>query len=104
MRTVSDFRVKYEAALQGLFVQSLGVLSADGLITLQRVMQDGTKIRAKASADSCRGKERVKQALEQAREQVAAVGVLSEEETSRRMAKARQRAVQERLGAVGAGA
>ncbi len=41
--TLSDFRVKHEAVLQELFVQSLGVLSADGLITLQRVMQDGTK-------------------------------------------------------------
>ena len=47
--TLSDFRVKHEEALQGLFVQVLGLLSADGLITLERVMQDGTKIRAKAA-------------------------------------------------------
>jgi len=94
--TLSDFRVKHEAALQGLFVQVLGLLSADGLVTLQRVMQDGTKIRAKAAADSFRRKERVEQALQQAREQVAAVGAMSEEETSRRMAKARQRAARER--------
>ena len=94
--TLTDFRVKHEAALEGLFVQSLGVLSADGLITLQRVMQDGTKIRANAAADSFRRKERVEQALRQAREQVEAVGGLSEEETSRRMTKARQRAARER--------
>ena len=94
--TLSDFRVKHEAALEGLFVQVLGLLSADGLITLERVMQDGTKIRANAAQDSFRRKERVEQALEQAREQVAAVGALSEEETSRRMAKARKRAVQKR--------
>jgi transposase len=94
--TLSDFRVKHEAALHGLFVQVLGLLSADGLITLERVMQDGTKIRANAAADSFRRKDRVQQALEQAREQVAAVGALSEEETSRRMAKARQRAARER--------
>jgi transposase len=54
--TLSDFRVKHEAVLQGLFVQSLGVLSADGLISLQRVMQDGTKIRANAAADSFGGR------------------------------------------------
>jgi transposase len=77
-------------------VQVLGLLSADGLITLERVMQDGTKIRANAAADSFRRKDRVQQALEQAREQVAAVGAMSEEETSRRMAKARQRAARER--------
>lgn len=94
--TLTDFRVKHEAALEGLFVQVLGLLSADGLITLERVMQDGTKIRANAAQDSFRRKERVEQALEQAREQVAAVGALSEEETSRRMAKARKRGVQKR--------
>lgn len=94
--TLSDFRVKHEQALKELFVQVLGLLSADGLITLERVMQDGTKIRANAAADSFRRKERVEQALGEAREQVEAVGALSEEETSRRMAKARQRAARER--------
>jgi transposase len=38
----------------------------------------------------------VEQALKQAREQVEAMGALSEEETSRRMVKARQRAARER--------
>ena len=41
--TLSDFRVKHDQALKGLFVQVLGLLTADGLITLERVMQDGTK-------------------------------------------------------------
>ena len=94
--TLSDFRVKHDKALKGLFVQVLGLLSADGLITLERVMQDGTKIRANAAADSFRRKERVEQALKEAQEQVEAVEALSEEETSRRMAKARQRAARER--------
>ena len=94
--TLSDFRVKHEPVLQGLFVEVLGLLSADGLITLERVMQDGTKIRAKAAPDSFRRKERVEQALQQAAEQVEAVEALSEEETSRRVAKARKRAARER--------
>jgi transposase len=94
--TLSDFRVKHDKALQGLFVEVLGLLSADGLITLERVMQDGTKIRAKAAADSFRRQERVEQALKEAKEQVAALQAQSEEETSRRMAKARQRAARER--------
>ena len=94
--TLSDFRVKHDQALKGLFVQVLGILTADGLITLERVMQDGTKIRAKAAGDSFRRKERVEQALEQAREQVEAVQGLSEEETSRRIATARKRAARER--------
>ena len=45
-------------------------------------MQDGTKIRANAAADSFRRKERVEQALGKAREQVEAVQALSEEETT----------------------
>ncbi len=94
--TLSDFRVKHDKALNGLFVQALGLLSTDGLITLERVMQDGTKIRAKAAADSFRRQERVEKALNEAKEQVAALQAQSEEETSRRMAKARQRAARER--------
>jgi transposase len=94
--TLSDFRVKHEKALKELFVQILGLLSADGLITLERVMQDGTKIRAKAAQDSFRRQERVERALKEAKEQVAALQAQSEEETSRRMAKARQRAARER--------
>lgn len=94
--TLSDFRVKHDTALNGLFVQTLGLLSVDGLITLERVMQDGTKIRAKAAADSFRRRERVEQALKEAKAQVAAVEAMSEEEGSRRMAKARQRAARER--------
>ena len=94
--TLSDFRVKHDTALNGLFVQTLGLLSVDGLITLERVMQDGTKIRAKAAADSFRRQERVAQALKEAKAQVAAVEAMSEEEGSRRMAKARQRAARER--------
>jgi hypothetical protein len=94
--TLSDFRVKHEQRLNGLFVQILGLLSADGLITLERVMQDGTKIRANAAQDSFRRKERIEQAIQQAAEQVAAVSEMSEEETSRRVAKARHRAQRER--------
>ena len=66
------------------------------LITLERVMQDGTKIRANAASDSFRRQERVEQALKEAKAQVAAAEAMSEEESSRRMAKARQRAARER--------
>ncbi len=94
--TLSDFRVQHEQAMKELFVQILGFLSADGLITLERVMQDGTKIRASAASDSFRKKERIEQAIQQAQEQVEAVDGMAEEESSRRSAKARQRAQRER--------
>lgn len=94
--TLSDFRVKHDTALKGLFAQTLGLLSEAGLITLERVMQDGTKIRAQAASDSFRRQERIEQALEKAKEHVAAVEATSEEEGSRRAAKARERAARQR--------
>jgi transposase len=99
--TLSDFRVQHDAALKGLFVQVLGLLSADGLITLERVMQDGTKIRAAAASDSFRSKERIEQAIKQAAEQVEAVDEMTEEESSRRRTKARERAQRERQERLG---
>ena len=99
--TLSDFRVQHDAALKGLFVQVLALLSADGLITLERVMQDGTKIRAAAASDSFRSKERIEQAIKQAQEQVEAVDEMTEEESSRRVTKARQRAQRERQQRLG---
>ena len=79
-----------------LFVQALGVLTADGLITLERVMLDGTKVRANASSSGFRRKPTVKEYLEQAREAVEALEAQTEEESSRQIQAAQQRARRER--------
>ena len=50
--TLSDFRVAHGSAMQNLMEQVLGVLFSDGLVGLERVTQDGTKIRAQASKRS----------------------------------------------------
>ena len=95
--TLSDFRVKHEEALDELFTQVLGVLSAEGLITLERVMHDGVKVKACASADTFRREERIRVHLEAAREQVEQMGdPRTAEEISPRVAKARQRAAREK--------
>lgn len=94
--TLSDFRVKHQVALRELFVQVLGVLSSEGLVPLQRVMHDGTKIKACASGKSFRREKRIRAHLEIAREQVRVMEELSEEEMSARIVKARQRAVREK--------
>jgi transposase len=94
--SLSDFRVEYEEALKGLFVQVLALLSADGLITLHRVMQDGTKIRASAASDSFRTEKGIQGAIRAAQEHVEAVDQTSEEESTRRAIKARERAQKER--------
>ncbi len=94
--TLSDFRVGHVEALRKLFVQVLGLLSAEGLVTLERVMQDGTKIRASAAADSFRTGSRIEEKLKEAREHVEAVEAKEEEEASLQMARARERARRER--------
>jgi transposase len=93
--TLSDFRVDHDASLRELFVEVLGVLSSEGLVSLERVMHDGTKIKACAGVDSFRREERLKEHLEAARKQVEAMGDPREEEPSRKRA-ARERALRER--------
>lgn len=93
--TLSDFRVAHSQALSELFVNSLGVLSGEGLVTLERVMPDGTKIKACAGSDSFRGQDRIAAHLEAARQQVQAMEQSGEEESGRQGA-ARQRAARER--------
>jgi len=96
--TLSDFRMSNKAALDHLFTEILGILSAEGLITLERVAHDGTKIRASAGADSFRSEDRIKAHLEEARLQVAAVGdPETGEEVGPRVAKAQARAAKERV-------
>jgi transposase len=50
-RTLSGFRSDHKAALDDLFVQVLGMMSAEGLITLEPVTLDGTKIKANAGGN-----------------------------------------------------
>jgi len=93
--TLSDFRVGHDASLRELFVQVLGVLSSEGLVSLERVMHDGTRIKACAGADSFRREERLKKHLGAARKQVEAMGDPREEQPARKRA-AQERAVRER--------
>jgi transposase len=97
--TLSDFRVQHEPALEGLFVQVLGVLSDEGLITLERVMHDGVKVEAGASDKSFRRQETLERHLELAGQQVKEMKEMGEAgspEVSERMVKARERAVREK--------
>ncbi len=93
--TLSDFRVGHGERLPELFVQVLGLLSAEGLVSLERVMHDGTKIKACAGADSFRREEKVRAHLAAARQQVEAMGDPQAEESERQRG-ARERAARER--------
>lgn len=94
--SLSDFRVHDKEALEKIFVDVLGLLNADGLITLERVTQDGTKIKANAGADTFRREGHVRKHLEIARQQVEAMGDPDSDEVSSRRAKAKERAGRER--------
>jgi transposase len=94
--TLSDFRVQHKTALEKLFVEVVGVLSAEGFVKLNRVMQDGTKVRANAAADSFRRRQRLEEHLQQARAQCEALAQAGESEASLVQVRARERAAEER--------
>lgn len=95
--SLSDFRVAHQAALDELFAQVLGVLSSEGLIGLERVMHDGTKVKALASGKSFRREKTLREHLEQARQRVREMGDPRGEEASARQARARERAARQRV-------
>jgi len=97
-RTLSGFRSDFKAGLDDLFVQVLGMLSAEGLITMERVTLDGTKIKANAGGNTFRRKQKIEAHLALAREQVRLMNEQSEDEEklAKRQAGARRRAARQR--------
>ncbi len=98
-KTLSDFRSQNKEALDDLFTQVLGMLSAEGLITMERVTLDGTKIKANAGGNTFRRKEKIEAHLKLAREQVKLMDqqATEEEALSKRKAAAQERAARERV-------
>jgi transposase len=97
--TLSDFRTADEGILSGWLTQSVGVLMKEGLVELNRVAQDGMRVRASAGAASFRREGTLRKCLEEAEEQVAHLRRELEENpagTTRRQQAARERAVAER--------
>jgi transposase len=70
---LSTFRIDSGDFLDRLLTQSLAALMAEGLITLDEVITDGTKVRAAASRSSMRRVERLTELEAQARERVASL-------------------------------
>jgi transposase len=96
--TISDFRIDHKEALEEMFTQVLGVLMDAGLVSLERVMQDGTRIEANASADTFRREKHLEKCLEAARDQVRVVEATTDEEAlSKRATKAKERVRREKL-------
>lgn len=101
---LADFRVAQQAALDDLLTQIVGALMAAGAVTLERVAQDGVRVRASAGASSFRRQETLEACLEEARAQVARLAREREQPgpqgVSARQQAARERAARERLARV----
>lgn len=96
---LSDFRVGHEKALDAVMTQVIAVLMHGGVVKLERVAQDGMRVRASAGAASFRRERSLRKCLQAAREQVKLTKKLLDaedetRETNQRAAK--QRAARER--------
>lgn len=68
--TLSDFRVKHEAFLDDLLTRSVAALLHQGLVDLNRVTQDGVRVRASAGSKTFRRRPALTNCLSEARQQV----------------------------------
>lgn len=93
--TLADFRVERQKELDELFTQVLAALSKEGLITLEQVMQDGTKIKASASTRSYHREGTIQGHLQRARQRVEEMGDPRNEESSPKAKQAQARARRE---------
>lgn len=93
--TLSDFRAEKQEALDDLFSQLLLLLEQQGLVKLERVMHDGTKIEAFAGSDSFRREKTVRRQLEQIKAVVAELESRPDGEQSKARQAARERAARE---------
>jgi transposase len=97
--TLSDFRVAHPEFLDHLLTQSVATLMHEGLVTLDRVAQDGMRVRASAGAASFRRRKTLEQCQAEAKEQVEALAQELEEDpasSNHRQDAARRRAARER--------
>jgi transposase len=109
---LSEFRRDHAARLDGLLTQSLTALVAEGLVSLEEMAIDGTKVRARAGHNSLAGRDRLarieaavgervaalKGKLEQAADSAERPGqaraLRAAQERAARIARARQRLVE----------
>jgi len=95
---LSDFRSR-EGGWSELLTQIVGSLLAEDLVTMDRVAQDGMRVRADAGKSSFRRRASLESCLEDARQQVETLQRLADEspeELTKRQSAARERAAAER--------
>lgn len=98
--SLSDFRVAHGDVLDELLTHNVAALRAEALVDLNRVAQDGMRVRASAGAASYRRTPTLEQCLEEAKTQVERLRRELEESPgtgTKRERAARKRATRERL-------
>lgn len=96
---LNDFRSGNEAAMDEVLTANVAALAAAGAISLQRVAQDGMRVRADAAAASFRRQASLRQHLAEAGELVRDIKQRAQADpaaASRRAQAARERAARER--------
>ena len=97
--TLSDFRVANLELLDDMLTESVATLEYEGLVSLNRVSQDGMRVRASAGSDTFRRQGTLEEHLADAREQVERLKRELEEDPGKMSARkrgAKQRAARER--------
>lgn len=97
--TLADFRVGQVEVIDRLLTQSVAALLKAGAVTLERVAQDGMRVRASAGAASFRRGKTLTRCLREAKAQVEALRRELEADpaaTERRQQAARQRVAEDR--------
>jgi transposase len=97
--TLADFRSQGGEKWDELLTQIVATLMGEGLVTMDRVAQDGMRVRADAGTSSFRTGGTLEERLEEAKQQVETLKQLAEtnpDELSRRQRAARERAAKER--------
>lgn len=70
---INEFRARHREAVQDLFLQVLRLCARAGLIDLEHIALDGTKIEANASKHKAMSYERMQRELERLKDEVAAM-------------------------------
>jgi transposase len=97
--TLSTFRTTHVEFLDRLLTNGVAVLLHEGLVDMQRVAQDGMRVRASAGSSSFRRRESLEKYRQEAEAQIAALKAELENDTtsaSRRQQAAKERAAAER--------
>ena len=97
--TLADFRSRCGAKWDELLTQIVATLMHEGLVTMDRVAQDGMRVRADSGKSSFRRAGRLEELLEEAKAQVETLKNLAatdSDELTRRQRAARERAAGER--------